>query len=274
MDEPKGGGYGSVQREVMRSKTLPPQAKALYALLCSYAGNKSYCFPSVNALCEDLGLSKPMVVKYLALLDEQGIIIKSRNKEAAQNNAHKYIIVGSVKSTPTPAKPEIVEPIEEPKSKADLTFEDQKLSTVNLEKLNTLNLGGKASLTFLYKGRIITLEKEHIQKDVCDFFKVKESNARSYMQICKMISYLFATNQIEYFFNQFENYKSYKSASKEKIHHFETFIGNETLNYADGAWTKQDWGDSLKQVQCSTSTPVPVFNMAGRAQKQAIKDVD
>ena len=37
---------------VMRNKNLSPEAKAIYAYLCSFAGNKETCHPSVNIMSQ------------------------------------------------------------------------------------------------------------------------------------------------------------------------------------------------------------------------------
>jgi DNA-binding MarR family transcriptional regulator len=86
------GGYGMLQRKVMQLKDLTIQAKALYALLVSYTGADDYCFPSVARLCEDLSLSKPMIIKYLKELEAKGLIVKSQLNEGSFNNRNRYEI--------------------------------------------------------------------------------------------------------------------------------------------------------------------------------------
>jgi len=114
-------GYGMVQTAIMKSK-ISIQAKALYSLLASYTGSNDYCFPSIAQLCEDLQLSKPMVIKYLQELESAELIIKSRlyPKDKMRHN-HKYEVCYMEK--PSEGKPD--EPTRE----------------------SVVNLGGKADLT-------------------------------------------------------------------------------------------------------------------------------
>ncbi len=48
MKEASGGGYGIVYREIMRNSSIPPESKAIYAYLCSFAGSDGTCFPKVE----------------------------------------------------------------------------------------------------------------------------------------------------------------------------------------------------------------------------------
>lgn len=278
MDDSRG--FGQVQREVMRDKAIPPQAKALYALLASYAGKKNYCFPSVSTLCEDLGLSKPMIVKYLALLEERGIITKTRNEKGASNNAHKYVLGGTVKEEKPAEEP--VSPAEpaQSESKADLTLESQKLNPFNLQKsqkLSTVNLQKLSTVNFSYKGRIITLEKEHTKKEVRDFFGIKESvHFKNFARISDAIDYFFENEKIQAFYEQFSDYKKYKSQTGERIHSVETFLGGVENGFS-GEWSSENWEQKMKVIQ-NKGQPVAVY--AGsvdekvKRQNALIRDVD
>lgn len=273
MDDSRG--YGSVQRDVMRDKTLPPQAKALYALLASYAGKKNYCFPTVTTLCEDLGLSKPMITKYLAMLQERGIIQKTMHSGGKSNNAHGYEILNTIKES----KPVVTPPIEpekpESESKVHLTLEAQKLSTVNLQKslkLNGFNLQKLNTLNFSYNGRIITIEKEHVKKEVRDFFGVKEQvHFINFALIGNAIDYFFENDLIESFYTQFLDYKQYKSQTSGIVHSVENFLGNFEGNF-NGKWSAENWAHKLKITQ---NKGKPAATHTGTvAQLLRPKDVD
>lgn len=76
-------GYGKVYKLVMRDKSLPLTAKALYAYFCSYAGAGSTAFPSRDKIMSDLHLSKTTYTKYLNNLLERKFL--KRHRTAAGN---------------------------------------------------------------------------------------------------------------------------------------------------------------------------------------------
>lgn len=75
----KKGGYGIVFQTVMRNRNLSPEAKAIYAYLCSFAGNKETCHPSVNIMSQELGMSKGRLSKYMKELITCGIVERTRS---------------------------------------------------------------------------------------------------------------------------------------------------------------------------------------------------
>ena len=67
-------GYGILPKLVMRDKKLPIEAKAIYAYLVAFAGNKYTCYPSRDLMCKELNIGKNRFTKYLDLLKESGYI--------------------------------------------------------------------------------------------------------------------------------------------------------------------------------------------------------
>lgn len=74
------GGYGLVYQSVMRNKSLSIEAKAIYAYLSSFAGNKSECYPSIDLILNDLKISETRFYKYLNQLIKLNIISKNQKK--------------------------------------------------------------------------------------------------------------------------------------------------------------------------------------------------
>lgn len=125
-------GYGIVQTSVMKMPGVTIQGKAIYALLASYTGNKEFCFPSLETIGKDVGLSKPMVVKYVKELEAVGLIRKSRLYPDSKMKKHsKYEVM-------------LLDEEEGARGKVHLTSE---VKPALPSRLNTLNLGGKAHLT-------------------------------------------------------------------------------------------------------------------------------
>lgn len=74
------GGYGIVYREIMRNKNLTAEAKAIYAYLCSFAGNGTECYPGVELMAIELCMSKDRLYKHLNTLVNAGVIEKSQSR--------------------------------------------------------------------------------------------------------------------------------------------------------------------------------------------------
>jgi DNA-binding MarR family transcriptional regulator len=72
------GGYGSVQRLVMKSKTISLSAKALYALLCSYTGHSGYCWPAQDTMASDLSITVRTISRLLNELENDGLIRREK----------------------------------------------------------------------------------------------------------------------------------------------------------------------------------------------------
>lgn len=276
MTDSKIKGYGFIKRCVMRSKDLTIQAKALYALLASYAGNKDECHPSVNQLVEDLCLSKPMVVKYLGELESKNYIIKSKLSTDPLNHSNKYtLLTGEIAgevledvatSLEKQESPQITESVE---GKVYLTIEGKELNELNHRELNTLNLAestelnleGKADLTFFNKELIVTIENKqteeeaHIVEDVCLYFGIKEGpNFQSFLSINHFSKTIHSRGLSSEFVEQFEAYKVFKTMSGQNIHSLASFLGNGENNYENGAWCSQSWIKALENYKPKDST--------------------
>lgn len=51
------GGYGLTYQEVYEMENLTIEAKAIYGMLCSYAGSKAMAYPSVDFICDKLKIN-------------------------------------------------------------------------------------------------------------------------------------------------------------------------------------------------------------------------
>ena len=85
-------GYGTIPKLVMKDKRLTPQAKAIYAYFCSYAGCGSTAFPKVSQIMYDLNISNKTYYKHFDLLTEFGYITVVKIKKEGNkfdNNIYK-----------------------------------------------------------------------------------------------------------------------------------------------------------------------------------------
>lgn len=74
-------GYGIVYREIMRSKDLTPESKAIYAYLCSFAGCNTSCYPGVDMMRSELQMGADRFYKHMHLLTEKGIVTKTQERD-------------------------------------------------------------------------------------------------------------------------------------------------------------------------------------------------
>ena len=85
-------GFGTIPKLVMKDRRLTPQAKAIYAYFCSYAGCGSTAFPKVAQIMYDLNMSNKTYYKHFELLTTNGYItVIKRKKEGNKfdNNIYK-----------------------------------------------------------------------------------------------------------------------------------------------------------------------------------------
>ena len=72
--------------EVWDNEDLTIEAKAIYGMLCTYAGSGSKAFPGVDLLCTKLQISRDRFYKHMNLLIGAGIV----KKETAKTENGKY----------------------------------------------------------------------------------------------------------------------------------------------------------------------------------------
>lgn len=83
-------GYGIVSKLVMRDRTLSPEAKAIYAYICSFAGSGSTAFPSADLMMSELKMGDKRFYKFRKELIAKGYItiIKQRNGNRREKNIY------------------------------------------------------------------------------------------------------------------------------------------------------------------------------------------
>lgn len=99
----KKGGYGLTYQEVYLMDNLTIEAKAIYGMLCSYAGNGATAYPSVDFICRNLHISNSRFYKHMNLLIGAGIVqkiqIKGENGSFANNI---YTLVPNLQNVQNP----------------------------------------------------------------------------------------------------------------------------------------------------------------------------
>lgn len=73
--------YGILPKSVMRDRSITVGAKAIYALLCTYAGSKGSAFPSIGLIMSDLNMSKNAYYKHMDVLKDSCYIRVTQTKD-------------------------------------------------------------------------------------------------------------------------------------------------------------------------------------------------
>jgi len=74
----KSKEFTKLPNDILFAPTISPSTKTLYALLVSYARDKSYCQPSHSRLATDLGVSTKSIGRWLDELTSHGLITTKR----------------------------------------------------------------------------------------------------------------------------------------------------------------------------------------------------
>ncbi len=69
---------------------LPTKEKFVLLILANYTDNESQCWPSIERLCEDTGMSRPTIKRSLRKLVELGYLMKVRRYRDKMQTSNLY----------------------------------------------------------------------------------------------------------------------------------------------------------------------------------------
>jgi transcription initiation factor IIE alpha subunit len=78
-------GWTGVPNFILESKDISVGAKLTYAMLLKYAREMDECFPGQDRLAKDMGNGVRSVVRYIAELEEVGLIAVKRRGQGRPN---------------------------------------------------------------------------------------------------------------------------------------------------------------------------------------------
>ena len=70
------GGYGRVYQTIIRNKNISAAAKGLYAYLASFCGTSNECFPGVDMILQEMGMSRDTFYRHINALVAAGVVEK------------------------------------------------------------------------------------------------------------------------------------------------------------------------------------------------------
>lgn len=96
----KKGAWGVTYQDVYLMENLTIEAKAIYGMLCSYAGTGAEAYPSVDFMCDKLKISNTRFYKHMNILVGAGVVIKKKTKNERGGFANNtYILAPNLQNT-------------------------------------------------------------------------------------------------------------------------------------------------------------------------------
>lgn len=98
-DPATAGGFTQVPNFLLTNQKLSVGAKLTYAMLLKYAWHEQACFPGQEKLAEDMGTGERSVRRYLAELEEFGLL-EVQQRGLGKTNLYKlHLTVRKVVAT-------------------------------------------------------------------------------------------------------------------------------------------------------------------------------
>ena len=89
-------------QEVYLMDDLTIEAKAIYGMLCSYVGNGSTAYPSVEFMCDKLHITKGRFYRHMKLLIDAGVVEKEQKKRKGVYAPNVYTLIPNAKYADKP----------------------------------------------------------------------------------------------------------------------------------------------------------------------------
>ena len=92
-DGSSGPAWGRVDQAVMRDPALSIEAKGIFAYLCSFADEDGKCYPGIETILSEIGMSKTRYYKYLDELKKCKLIrVEAGQRRQGSFPRNKYYI--------------------------------------------------------------------------------------------------------------------------------------------------------------------------------------
>lgn len=140
----KKGAYGVVYQDVTRDSSLPLAVKGLYAYLAAFCGTDDECYPSVDTILRETGVSKETFYKYINVLVKMGVVKKQQINKNGRFGKTVYKLTHEITRSDLPYTifPTTVKPIpKKPTTRKPTT----KNPTTNNNSINNNNINNKSN---------------------------------------------------------------------------------------------------------------------------------
>ena len=100
-------------------------------------------------------------------------------------------------------------------------------------------------------------ENKEIINLIMQYFNFNSmNNPDKQTKIFRFLKRIIEINKLDYFKQQFADYKTYKKKSNEKRHGFDSFLGLDKENILEGGWNSENWGAKLKDLTNGDDDPL------------------
>lgn len=202
--------YGILSKTLMKDRNIDIKGKAIYALLCTYAGSSRTAFPGVGLILADLGISKDTYYKHMSKLREFGYVRVRQENRGNGTFASNVYTLSPCPNSPDAAKPDTDSP----------DTENQDTNNNSLKSNNTKNNNKTPPLVATQlAGRLfnwikknfpdISHDEKHLPKWSEDIDKINRIDGKSWEEITKVIDW----SQQDFFWR--DNIQSGKTLRKQ-----------------------------------------------------------
>ena len=131
----KKGGFGYVYQDVTRNKNISAAAKGLYAYLSSFCGVSNECYPSVDTITKEMGMTKDTFYKHINALVAVGVVKKDQEINNGKFGRTLYKLTHEVEihSFSFPNNSESNKPIS---NNSETNINNAKINNINKNKNN------------------------------------------------------------------------------------------------------------------------------------------
>lgn len=134
-----------VYQDVTRNNNIKPAAKGLYAYLASFCGCSDECYPSIDTITREMGISKDTFYKQINSLVAAGVVEKYQSKDGTKFSRTIYKLTHEVNILPFPKKQE-TENIEKPFPKKSIsTKSETEEKDTNNNSINNNNINNTSN---------------------------------------------------------------------------------------------------------------------------------
>ena len=282
-------GYGIIPKMLMKDEDLTIEAKAIYAYICSYAGNGTTAFPSISLICSDLNISENRFHTHKKKLIEKGYIHidqKRGNHGTFKKNIYTINSVlmpqvpqhdvvptpqneGTVKGlSPTRQKPSTVQPTSDKpcmenegtnnNSLNNNSFNNNSLNNNNKKEEKPVVVAGEKNAFQIYQENfgmlspLITEEIMHWQNDLSDELVLEAMKRAALNQKPFSWAVGIMRNWMKKNIKTVEQAEADDTSFSNNIQRNSNYRGNKQKVETEPVWMQQETAVEEKPVDAST----------------------
>lgn len=171
----KKGAYGMVYQDITRNNSLPLAAKGLYAYLAAFCGTSDECYPSVDTILRETGVSRETFYKYINVLVKAGAVKKQQINKNGRFGKTVYKLTHEINVSDLP---NTISPTAEESTAKEPTA---KNPTTNINNINNNNIKNNSNKKYMcVQPEVDTTPKSTPKEKRTRFVAPTEEEVRQY----------------------------------------------------------------------------------------------